>query len=1060
MTLPNDADEPDQVTVRWRKVLAAFERVISAPESERDAALALIAAQSPDIHSRVLALLAADQSAESARYLDNKPLDALQFTSGGAAAAVADLTGQTVAAYRFIRPIGTGGMGQVWLAERSDGRFEGQVAIKLLRAFGDQITAQRFEREGQLLGRLQHPNIARLLDAGAMGNGQLYLVLEYVDGDRIDRAFDAKCLPLRERVAQFLPLCDAISHAHANLVVHRDLKPSNILIGADGAVKVLDFGIAKLLEDRFDALAGEQTELTQLAGRAFTPEFAAPEQIRGEPVSTQTDVYSLGVLLFRLLVGVAPHAGRATRTSGYMKHVLEAQSPRMSDMLTTTAHRRAMTQADVEKIASMRATPPERMRTQLRGDLDTIVAKALKIVPTERYRSVAEFRDDLARYLANQPIAARADSASYRIGKFARRHRVGVAASAAIIATVITGMVGTLWQANAARDASAVAQANASRAIAFERSARAEAERAKRGEAIAREQAARAESSEDLARAARESADKNAIHANEQAGVADRFRIKAESEATAARRELSRAERVSTLLASVFREQDPLSRTGSASRPASALIADAVRSVGRDLADDPLSQAQLLRVLGEAQLNLSEVKAAKETLDLAQQRAVEARATDKGQLAAEIDGLRAALALRELRRDDAEKLFESAIERAKTVNGDDSVPVARIQMQRALSLVGVSRFKDARASIEHAYRVLSASLGHTHPESIAALVNLAVVQEQTRDDQAARRSVNDVIALIEKSYGDSDARLVRPLKIRGELARRQREFDVARKSLERAIATARKEMGEKHVLVADAYAALAIAERDAENPQNAIAALTAAELAAPESEIALRAQILGARGGTYIELDDPAKAESDLRETFRLRKASGGLRSGQAWFAQSQLAESIGAQGRFAEANALFAEATEELRKLLGADAYQNALIAVRRAKVLNLQGDRSGAVVAYREAVRLSQKTYGPEHFGQLSWKLELAWTLARTADGVAEATRIADDLVAGWANNPKRGTEYARLLAFRCELYVNAAQRDRARELALAALAQAGFESTNEQRRRLETFAQLTSR
>ncbi|MEQ1595922.1 MAG: protein kinase [Casimicrobium sp.] len=1060
---PSEPNAPGETTARWREVLAAFDRVLALPESEREDELLRIRAQSVETHSRVLALLEADRAAESADYLNNEALDGLASTRTHHATAlddVADLSGQVVAAYRFVRPIGAGGMGQVWLAERADGRFTGQVAIKLLRAFGDQHTAQRFEREGQLLGRLQHPNIARLLDAGAMGNGQLYLVLEYVAGRRIDYAFDEKRLSLRERVAQFLPVCDAISHAHANLVVHRDLKPSNILIADDGAAKVLDFGIAKLIEDRFDATAGEQSDLTELAGRAFTPEYAAPEQVRGEPVSTQTDVYSLGVLLFRLLAGVSPHSDPTANTTGYLKRLLESESPRMSEKLMTTQRTRAVTQEDFAKIASQRGTQTDRLRTQLQGDLDTIIAKALKLAPEERYRSVAEFRDDLARYLANQPIAARADSVLYRIGKFVRRHRVGVAASAAIAGAVIAGVFGTLWQATAARDASRIAEQNALRAGTFERNARAEAERAQRGERAAQEQATLAQQSEREAREARAQADTNANRAKEHAAVADRFRQQAESEAALARRELARAERVSGLLASVFREQDPISRAGSAARPATALIADAVRSVNRELADDPQSQAQLLRVLGEAQLNLSEVNAAKETLELAQQKGREARMSESVPLHAEIEGLRAALALRELRYDDAERLFEAAIGRSRATHGVESVTVARLQMQRALSLLAVSKFKDAQASIESAHRVLATKFGRDHPEAIAALVNLGSVQEQVRDDAAARRSTDEAVILIEQRYGTTDARLIRVLKNRGELARRQREFDRAREALQRAIAIARKEMGGKHQLVADAYAIMAVVERDAGKPKQAIAALLAAEHAAPESETALRAQILGARGGTYLELDEPAKAEPDLRETLRLRKQIGGLRSGQAWFVQAQLAESIGAQNRFVEANALLIEAANELRKLLGADAYQNALIATRHYKVLSKQGDWDGAIAAMREAVRLSKKTYGAGHFGQLSWNLEIALTLAKKPTGVVEATRIADELIASWAGNPKRGSEYTRLLAFRCELYETAGQPDKAQALAVTTLAQADLDATDEQRRRLSQFARVAAK
>jgi len=1056
-----DGDEAArETTLRWREVLAAFDRIVSLPAEARAAALAQLREDNPGCWQRVATLLAADQAAESAQFLGDRPLDRLAREANNPLDEDGTLAGKTVAAYRFIRQIGSGGMGQVWLAERADGRFDGQVAIKLLHAIGgSQAVAQRFAREGQLLGRLQHPNIARLLDAGSLPDGQLYLVLEYVAGDRIDRAFDRQQATLRDRVARFLPVCDAIAHAHANLIVHRDLKPSNVLIANDGSVKLLDFGIAKLLEDRFDAAGGEQTELTELAGRAFTPEFAAPEQIRGEPVSTRTDVYSLGVLLFRLLAGVTPHSASASGATDYMKRALSDESPRMSEAITQTARQRADGSAAIADIATCRATQPERLQSQLRGDLDTIIAKALKLDPDERYRSVADFREDLARYLADRPIAARSDSAGYRIAKFARRHRLAVIAGASVAAATVAGVIGTLWQASAARDATAVAEAHAARAVAFERSARLEATRAQSGEALARGHASRAEASERLARDALASADRNARDAVAHAASADRFRAAADAEAAQARREQARAERVSALLASVFREQDPLNRPGGATRSTTSLVSDAVRSVNRELGDDPLSQARLLRVLGEAQLNLSDLKAARETLELAQVRSSELRTKESDPLRAEIEGLRASLATRELRHDDASRLFDAAIARASAAHGADSVAVARIQMQRALSLVIVSRFKEAGSAIEQAHRVLSERLGGKHPEAIAALANLASVREQTRDDAAARQAVDVVLPLVEQVYGDSDARLVRPLRIRGELARRQRDFELARVSLQRAIQIARREMGERHVLLADAWATLAIAERDAGRSAQAIAALDAAALAAPDDEIALRAQILGARGGTYVELDEPAKAEPDLRETVRLRKQSGGLRSGQAWFAQAQLAEAIGAQDRFGEANALLIEAADELRKLLGADAYQNALIATRHYKVLSRQGDWPGAVKAMREAVRLSHRTYGPTHFGQLSWGIELAASLAMTRDGLGEAARIADDLVTAWAGNPKRGTEYARLVALRCQFHEKASQSALARSLAATTLAAPGFEGTPEQRAALERYAALAA-
>ena len=352
--------------------------------------------------------------------------------------AQASLVGETVGAYTIERELGQGGMGSVWLARRTDGRFEGHVAIKFLNAgLVARGGVERFAREGSILARLAHPNIARLLDAGVSGGGaRPYLVLEYIAGVTIDRYCEDRALELAQRVRLFLDVLAAVAHAHNRLILHRDLKPSNILVTDSGEVKLLDFGIAKLLDDA--APGAPATEITQAAGRAFTVQYAAPEQVQGGDVTTATDVYALGVLLYLLLAGVHPTAGSDTTTPlDQMRAVVETQPRRLSEAASHGA-------------GSFRAARVKRARA-LRGDLDNIVARALKKAPAERYPNAAALADDLRRYLNNEPVAARADSVSYVVAKFIRRHRLGVAAGVVVTSALAVGIGVALWEANEAK---------------------------------------------------------------------------------------------------------------------------------------------------------------------------------------------------------------------------------------------------------------------------------------------------------------------------------------------------------------------------------------------------------------------------------------------------------------------------------------------------------------------------------------------------------------------------------------------------------------------------------
>jgi serine/threonine-protein kinase len=382
-------------------------------------------------------------------------LDAQGFLAAGLPAPLSaprdvGLAGHRLGGWTLERPLGQGGMGTVWLARRSDGRFEGSAAVKLLNlALLDAMGAERFRREGTALARLNHPNIARLHDAGVTAGGQPYLVLEHVAGERIDHYADVRRLDPEARIRLFLDVLAAVAHAHANLIVHRDLKPSNIMVTPDGTVKLLDFGIAKLLED---GAAGETGTLTDAAGGALSPEYAAPEQVVGGVITTATDVYSLGVLLYVLLAGRHPTGDGRRSVAEYLQGVIETEPPRLSAAVTGP---------------DARATPLERLRRLYAGDLDNIVAKALRKGAEERYATVTALAEDLRRYLSDEPVSARPESWRYRTAKFIRRNRAGVAAAALATLALVGATAVSLVQAGEARRQRDAAIAESRRRVAM-----------------------------------------------------------------------------------------------------------------------------------------------------------------------------------------------------------------------------------------------------------------------------------------------------------------------------------------------------------------------------------------------------------------------------------------------------------------------------------------------------------------------------------------------------------------------------------------------------------------
>ena len=423
-----------------------FLEAIAMMPAERGAWLDRECAGNQGLRKDVEALL--DASVRASSYFEHLPqrLGIAGLVSGGSRAdgdGTAGEAGQQFGQYTLTRIVGSGGMGTVWRAERSDGRFEGEVAVKLLSRTAGGAAPERFALEGRYLAKLTHPNIARLLDAGVGPNDQPYLVLEFVNGLPIDQYCDEHALDIEQRIRLFLSVLDAVSHAHARLIVHRDIKPSNVQVDAEGTVKLLDFGIAKLLGD--DTIA-DGNGLTREMGAALTPEYAAPEQLNGETVTTATDIYSLGLLLWLLVTGTNLRNTAGLRSLAELRAMAQKDPTRLFDAVTG--------EQSLDQLASLaerRNTSSPALLKTLRSDLDNIVRKALSVAPNDRYPAVTDFAEDLMRYLNNEPVKAQAQTIRYRAQKFVRRHRGGVLAASLTVLALISAAAITTWQSIEAR---------------------------------------------------------------------------------------------------------------------------------------------------------------------------------------------------------------------------------------------------------------------------------------------------------------------------------------------------------------------------------------------------------------------------------------------------------------------------------------------------------------------------------------------------------------------------------------------------------------------------------
>jgi len=446
---------------RWQLIKDVLATALEMSPAERSAYLSQSCAGDTSLR-REVDLLLLDEKRVSPRFLNGTALAI-------AAAAIlpeeaSPWIGRRIGAYRIVEQIGAGGMGEVYCAVRADDEYEKRVALKVVRAGQDSgFVVARFKNERQILASLDHPNIARLLDGGTTEEGVPYLVMELIEGRPIAEYCDSHRLSVSDRLALFMQVCAAVQYAHQRLIIHRDIKPGNVLVTSDGTPKLLDFGIAKLLD--FEGIA-RQNDVTLTAFRVLTPGYASPEQIKGEPVTTASDIYSLGVTLYELLTGRSPYPAGAHSSQEVARAVCDNE-PEKPSLAFRNLEPQGIVEPEVptcKERSAARVSSPEKLRKQLSGDLDNIILMALRKEPSRRYASVEQLGEDIRRHLESIPVLARKDTVRYRTSKFVTRHKTAVVASAAAVLALLGGFAITLHEARVARQQAEIARVQRARA--------------------------------------------------------------------------------------------------------------------------------------------------------------------------------------------------------------------------------------------------------------------------------------------------------------------------------------------------------------------------------------------------------------------------------------------------------------------------------------------------------------------------------------------------------------------------------------------------------------------
>ncbi|MBL8300380.1 MAG: serine/threonine protein kinase [Rhodanobacteraceae bacterium] len=787
------------VAARWHELAPLLDRLLDLDTGQRDALLA-------EVSDGELRSLARDLLAREAAqgFLDGNSADYAETLIGDTSSGQP----QQIGPYRVLDLLGEGGSGSVYRAEREVDGYVQRVALKLLRVgLRDPHEQARFRRERRILARLEHPSIARLIDGGFTPDGVPWFALEYIEGESIVRWCDTRRQRLDQRVTLFLAVCDAVEAAHHALIVHRDIKPANILVDAAGRPRLLDFGIAKLLDD------SEREDDTRTGLRRLTPAYAAPEQFGGGAITTATDVYALGVLLHELLTGQRPDLRRP-------------DTPRRLSQLIIQDH-----------VAAARACTSRQLTLALRGDLDLIVATALAAEPARRYRSVAAFADDLRAHLQRRPIAARRASAAHRAKKFLLRHGAGVAAATLVVLTAVAGLAATWHESQRANQAATEATAQAQRAEAVKEfvltlfagvspdeskgrvvSARELIARgeARLGETLAVHPELRAELATALAGAYRQLGvlDRANALANDAVAASTQGNI-----AAAARIERARVRLALAHLDMAKGDLDQVLADGSIAgslqtearrRLAEVLVAQGKPDAARQALQAALEQtrsaggdATQLRdfaALGPVQFLAGDVAGAEHSLREALALSLTAHGKTHTETARISHDLGVVLLQRGATAEAAELLAAAEITR-KQLLGENHPDYAQTLFNLAIARQRLGDAANAATLYERALTVQRVSLGPDHPDIASSLNSLAVLAWSQGDAVRATDHMNQALAVARRSQGDAHPTVATMLSSLAGLERFSGQLDAALVHSEESLAIARRALGDKHYLV-------------------------------------------------------------------------------------------------------------------------------------------------------------------------------------------------------------------------------------------------------------------
>jgi len=887
---------------RWTQINALFNAVLEQAVTTRDAFLQTACKDDPDLLAEVRSLLAADADAHP--LFDSLALDAMVLPADLLPDGILPAAGERVGPYRIVRPLGHGGMGAVFLAARADGQFEQQVALKLIRGgAGSTQIVRRFQSERQILARLHHPHIARLLDGGLTEDGQPYFAMEYIDGVPLDQHCAAHACSIEERIQLIRAACDAVQSAHRQLVVHRDLKPANILVTVDGQVKLLDFGIAKMLSGVDHTISDPMNHpaLTQTGHAVMTPAYAAPEQLRHEPVSTATDVYALGIVLYELLVGERPF-DLSGCSPAEIERIVSTQLPRLPSM----------------------AAPAHRKR-QLRGDLDTIVLKALRKEPDRRYASAEALAADLQRHVDGRPVQARPDTAGYRTRKFIQRHRAGVTTTAAVFVLIAALVSFYTTQLAQERDRAQLEAVTATQVSNFLQDLFVMSDPSETGGA---EVTARMLLDEGAARIERELTGQPAVQARMMQVMGEVYLTVGALDAAdpllerslTLRRTLPDAPPLDvaaslTSLAGLRYETGAYATADSLYRAALAIQEE------HQGPDDPVVAATLHR-LGWVLFRQGEYEQA----DALYQRALAIRTTQFGESDPQTASTLSHIAGLRYEQDDldaAETLYRRALIVRQAHFEHDHRDVATSLNDLAMVLGDKGAFDEAEAYYREALAMRERLYDGHHADVAHSLNTLAhlywLKREYTAAEPFARRGLAMRIDVLGEEHVATAASMATLIRILDALGQHAEAADTARRALEIVKAT----MGAEHPYVASFHSLLAAALHaagtvtDAEHHYRE--SLTLNRALFPEGNTTMVGALTGL-GALLMETGRPAEVEPLLREAIALAINRWSADHWQVPDLRSRLGASLTEAGRYAEAESLLVESHATLLTSLGPD--------------------------------------------------------------------------------------------------------------------------------------------